>query len=252
MCLLSNFAKPRSMTGLEEDKALINALCEYAGKSASRIAADAGLAATTLTRPASGAAATRISRTTIDKLRELFPDFPGWSNQVTPPAAQQFTSEVVPFQMEGASSRRMQQDVPVYGTALGAAEVFEGEAIEQTTLNTGDVVTYFKRPVILDGRADVYGIFIQGSSMAPRYKDGEKAFVETKRPPRNGDDVVVYLREPDDVDGERDVAALIKELVRRTSTYIELMQHNPPKTFRLPIERYSKVHRIIPPSEWID
>ncbi len=61
--------------------------------------------------------------------------------------------------------KRMAQDVPVYGTALGASRIIDNNAIEQTTLNTGEVIAYFKRPVVLDGRVDVYGLYIQGSSM---------------------------------------------------------------------------------------
>src|ERR1051325_7446441 len=52
--------------------------------------------------------------------------------------------------MEGPGSTRMRRDVPVYGTALGASEVIDGEAVEQTYLNTGEVIAYRRRPVILD------------------------------------------------------------------------------------------------------
>src|SRR3546814_10265049 len=55
-----------------------------------------------------------------------------------------------PFRMEGASDRRMRDDLPVYGSALGAAREIDGEAIEQTTLNRAEIVQYAKRPVLLE------------------------------------------------------------------------------------------------------
>src|SRR4051812_39135888 len=62
-------------------------------------------------------------------------------------------SNAMPFRMEGSSADRMQRDLPIYGTALGADEIVDGEAIEQTTLNHAEVVEYKRRPPILDGRA---------------------------------------------------------------------------------------------------
>lgn len=154
-----------------------------------------------------------------------------------------------PFKLEGAAAVEIADDVPVYGTALGAPRVVDGEAIEQTMLNTGEVMTYFRRPPILNGQRNVYGVFVVGSSMDPRYSEGEPVFVDGKRPPRVGDDVVVYLRVPDEVDGERDAAVLIKRLVRRSGQFVELQQFNPPLTFRVDAERVSKIHRVIPYGE---
>lgn len=164
----------------------------------------------------------------------------------TPPV---IVPNATPFKFEGASDGHPPEDVPVYGTVLGASQIYDGEAIEQTTLNTGDVLTYFKRPSILNGQKDIYGVFVAGSSMDPRYGEGEAVIVDGKRPPRVGDDVVVYLRVPDEDMGERDACVLIKRLVRRGADFIELRQFNPPTTFRIAGERVSKVHRVIPASE---
>lgn len=153
--------------------------------------------------------------------------------------------------MEGPGFRRMHRDVPIYGTALGAAELIAGEAIEQTMLNTGDVVGYARRPVILEGRADVYALYVQGSSMHPRFRDGAIVFVETKRQPSIGDDCVIYLRIPDLHDGERVASVLIKTLVRKTSSYVELEQYSPSLTFKVERERVAQMHRVIPWDELV-
>lgn len=68
------------MDGLESDTKLINDLAQWAGKKPSRLATDLGMAATTLARPASGKATTRLGRNTLAALEEAYPDFPGWAS----------------------------------------------------------------------------------------------------------------------------------------------------------------------------
>jgi SOS-response transcriptional repressor LexA len=152
----------------------------------------------------------------------------------------------IPIEMEGASRERMVADLPVFGTALGASRIISGEAVEQTTLNQGDIVSYAKRPTILNGRIDAYGLYVVGSSMYPVHPEGSTILVEKKRPPRVGDDVVVYLRaNGDDDDGERARAVLVKRLVRRTAQYIELEQFTPAIIFRIDNREVLRVDRVM-------
>src|SRR3546814_13546899 len=85
-----------------------------------------------------------------------------------------------PFRMEGASDRRMRDDLPVYGSALGAAREIDGEAIEQTTLNRAEIVQYAKRPVLLESNATAYGLYVSGSSLEPRHLDGDIILIHPK------------------------------------------------------------------------
>lgn len=136
------------------------------------------------------------------------------------------------------------RDVPVLGTAeCGDMEV-EGDAIETMELHVDDVVDHVRRPVTLDNRRDAYAIYFQGSSMAPRYESGEIAYVDPKRPPARGAYVVVQLRRPDHADGERIYRVLAKRLVRKTASFYELEQFNPPLTFRVPVADVAHCHRI--------
>lgn len=161
-------------------------------------------------------------------------------------AADRAEGNAVIVPMEGASAERMREDLPIFGTALGAPKMFEGEAVEQTMLNTGEIIQYAKRPTILNGRADAYGLYIQGSSMAPVYLEGELLLAETKRPPRVGDDVVVYLRPPaEEDDGDRARGVLVKRLIRRTASYVELEQFSPAMTFRLAADEVLRTDRIL-------
>lgn len=148
---------------------------------------------------------------------------------------------------EGASSATLPRDIPVFGTALGAPREFDGKAIEQTALNSGEVLAYLPRPTVLNGQKGAYGLFTQGSSMAPRFEEGDTVFVQRGgTPPRIGDDVVVYLRDEERDDGDSSSAVLIKRLVRRTSNYTELEQFNPPMVFRLAADRILRIDRVIP------
>lgn len=152
-----------------------------------------------------------------------------------------------PFKYEGASSQRMAENLPIYGTAIGTERLFDGDAVEQTMLNSGDTVGYLKRPTMLNGRGDVYGLYVQGSSMDPVFCEGATIVAETKRPPRIGDDVVVYLR-PDDHnedDGLRSRAVLVKRLVRRSGTWIELQQFSPALTFKIETADIVRVDRVM-------
>lgn len=152
------------------------------------------------------------------------------------------------FRMEGASLERMREDLPIYGTALGAVREIDGEAIEQTTLNKAEVLQYAKRPTILNGNASAYGLYIAGSSMEPRYMDGEMLLADPKGRVRAGEDVIVYLRPRNEVedDGETARAALVKRLVRRTASYIELEQYSPAKVFRIEMVEVLRIDRVIP------
>ncbi|HYD12720.1 MAG TPA: helix-turn-helix transcriptional regulator [Allosphingosinicella sp.] len=70
------------MKGLELDQLLMRNLCQWASLAPSALAKRAGLAASTVLRPYNGTADTRISRATINKLRDAFPGFPGWEDNL--------------------------------------------------------------------------------------------------------------------------------------------------------------------------
>jgi hypothetical protein len=148
----------------------------------------------------------------------------------------------------------MARDIPIYGTALGGdVDVSQGDggevvSVEQAELDQSEVIGYLRRPPSLSGNKDLYGVYVAGSSMYPRFADGEAALVDPKRPPMIGDDVVVHLVSEDGAD-DRIAMVLIKRLVRRSASYIELEQFSPPLTFRVKAQRVRRLHRIVPAGE---
>jgi SOS-response transcriptional repressor LexA len=142
--------------------------------------------------------------------------------------------------------------VPLLGTAFGG-DWEELDGIELTELHLSDVLDYVARPPSLAGDDEAYTVEIVGESMAPRFEPGERAFVSPKSAVRPGDDVVVQLIDPS---AEGDLArrvtmVLIKRVVRRTATHIELRQFNPDQTFRVPLDRIARdasgklaIHRV--------
>lgn len=161
------------------------------------------------------------------------------------PPAHAVRSNATPFRYEGASAENMRNDLPIYGTALGAPRMIENDQVEQTYLNSGEVVEYIKRPVVLNGKGDAYGLHVVGGSMWPIYPEGSIIIAETRRPPMIGDDVVVYLR---DIDGEDDTRArcvLVKRLVRRSAAYVELQQFDPMVTFQVRTDEVLRIDRVM-------
>lgn len=59
-----------------------------------------------------------------------------------------------------------------------------------------------------------------------------------------GDDVIVQLRRPHG-DDERVTMVLVKELVRRSVTFVELRQHNRPETFKIATKEIAAMHKVM-------
>ena len=140
------------------------------------------------------------------------------------------------------------QSLPVLGTAHGGTVIRDtngGDAeIEQTLFEPTQVVRYIIRPPALNGVTEAYAVYIQGESMDPRYRQGELAVVDPRIAPQIGDDVIVQITQ----NGDNEITAiLIKTLVRRSASFIELEQYNPAIRFRIDSKRVQRIHRIMPP-----
>lgn len=129
-------------------------------------------------------------------------------------------------------------DVPVYGVAVGGTDA--------DFFMNGEIVDFVRRPPGAAKTKNIYAIYIVGTSMVPKFEEGELAYVSPARTPSIGDYVVVECH-PED--GGKVGRGFVKKLVRRTATKIVCEQFNPPRQVDFPVKSVKSVHRIIPWSE---
>ncbi|MFD1745289.1 S24 family peptidase [Rhizobium helianthi] len=101
---------------------------------------------------------------------------------------------------------------------LGFAQAGAGGFFDDGGFPAGhgwDVVEF---PAPIPNRANVYALEVQGDSMLPLYRDGDRLIVEPGAQVRKGDRVVVKTR-----DGE----VMAKVLLRQSARMIELTSLNP-------------------------
>lgn len=142
-----------------------------------------------------------------------------------------------PTMLDIPSLADMKRDLEVRGIAVGGDDAsFEFN---------GEVVDYVRRPPGLVGARKAFAIYITGSSMSPRFEEGEIVFVHPGRPATPGCDVVVELHGRHGEPGP----CYVKRLVRRTATKLALTQFNPPKDLQLELSKVRVVYRILTPAE---
>lgn len=168
------------MDGLEEDQELVRSLARHAKLAPAAIAREAGLAASTINRSFNGTATTRLSLPTLEKLRDAYPDFPGWQDE-------RFKDRRAPF--HGFPAER-------------SPDLVE---LEQIDLRYGLGGTYLDQPVVAEKRqfsrawlrhftaaAPEHLFWTQGDgdSMEPTIRSGEVILIDRSQDtPRMGDGV---------------------------------------------------------------
>lgn len=200
---------------------------------------------------------TKGSRPRIDTLEKLlnsarismseFYGLMGVESDAPPPA------NVVEAPNQPFRHRSNPMDVPVWGSAEGSDYVPDldepGTCVETTTLMPDEIIDHIRRPIGIAEKRAVYALFVVGTSMEPRYLDGEPIFVDPVRAPAIGDHVVLQLAAPDGDGGDRVVRAMVKRLERRTADFYLLSQYTPQTTFKVAKANVMAIHRVIPPNE---
>lgn len=124
-----------------------------------------------------------------------------------------------------------QRDFPIFAAAKGG----DGHVIV-----TFDAVEYVKRPAILEGVRDAYGILLTGESMIPAYWPGDMALVHPHLYPSRDSDVVLYHVSP-----TNEAEAIIKRLVSFNDREWNLKQYNPALEFTETRADWSICHRVV-------
>lgn len=142
------------------------------------------------------------------------------------------------------SRAEMPRDVPVYGTAMGA----NGEGAFVLNQAEGPIDRVRRGPGIAENR-QVFAIYVEGDSMAPRFEAGELVYLDPARPVRAGDDIV-FVIEPEAAGTPP--KAYLKRLVRRTAERLVCEQFNPAgqveypaRLVRQPIFRVLRLHEVM-------
>lgn len=130
------------------------------------------------------------------------------------------------------------RDVPVYGQVVGG----DGDSGADFEFN-GQTIDYLRRPSGIAMMRDVFGLYITGSSMFPKFEEGEPIYVSAARPPAIGDYVVIELYPTEEGSNG---PGYIKRLKRRTPTKIVCEQFNPPKDIEFDREEIKSIFRVIP------
>jgi phage repressor protein C with HTH and peptisase S24 domain len=169
LCYATDFSRVANASRMADensDKDLIEALCDWAGKSASEVAKSAGLTPSTLTRPLNQPVKHRLSIPTLAKLRARYPAFPGFRQQLDLPDL-----ETGPGYVDIAV-------MPSYG-GMGGGGTGEGSRL----------TAKLPRALIEDelrGRpTDFELIDVRGDSMMPDFHHGDQILVDKRdRDPR--------------------------------------------------------------------
>jgi phage repressor protein C with HTH and peptisase S24 domain len=126
--------------------------------------------------------------------------------------------------------------VPLIGTQLAGEWGEAGSAIALIELMPDRVSGQVARPASMAVDRDAYALAMPGENMWPRFRSGRQLLVSPAAPVRVGDDVVVRLA------GR---SALIGELVRQSTTLVELRQFNPDLAFRVEPAHVAALHRVM-------
>lgn len=122
--------------------------------------------------------------------------------------------------------------IPVYGQAVGGVD---GEF-----LMNGTVLYEVMAPPVISHISGAYAVSVAGSSMEPRYEDGEICFVDPKRRVKRGDYVIAQIHQEE----HGPLLAYVKRFVRQNNIELVLEQFNPPKELRFASSMVASVHFI--------
>lgn len=155
--MFANFAPME----LQNDRELIQSLSSWSSLSPSEIARRAGLTPSTLTRPLNHPVKHRLSVPTLDKLRETFPDFPGFRSLPDIPAAPTESDFV------------FVEVLPSFA-GMGGGGTGDGDRMLSVVPRQLIEVELHGRP------ADFRLINVRGDSMMPMFEQGDQLLIDLR------------------------------------------------------------------------
>jgi phage repressor protein C with HTH and peptisase S24 domain len=164
---------------------------------------------------------------------------PSYEN-LSPPA---FAQEVYPVGgTEPILRRPGARTLPVLGITMGGDTDYDPDRPADFWMN-GEVINYVARPRSLENAKDAFALYVDGTSMLPRYRAKDMVVVQ-KVAPTSGDDVVIELKPRTETD-EGSNPSFLKEFVRRAGRSIIVKQYNPEKEITFDLKEIKNVFRVI-------
>lgn len=160
------------MDGLEQDTDLIRRLVAFSRLKPAQVAKQAGVAVTTINRPFTGTAPSRLGRAALEKLQAAFPDFPGWQDYGTV-GKNRLSFGGFPSQRDNDLVKIPQIDLQF---GLGAA--FMDSEIVEHQAELRSFPRAWLRMITNTDPAHLCWIQGQGDSMEPVISDGDLALVD--------------------------------------------------------------------------
>lgn len=135
--------------------------------------------------------------------------------------------------------------LPLIASSLAGEWGEPGSEIELTEIRPGELLDRLPRPPSLAVDADAYAVTIVGDAMWPRFRPGCRVAVSPRAPVAIGDDVLARLVLATGAEPSGTERVLIKQLVKRTATMLELRQFNPDLTIRVDTGEVEAILKIV-------
>jgi phage repressor protein C with HTH and peptisase S24 domain len=191
-----------------------------------------------------------ISRA-VKRYAEAFKVSPGWlltgegkgPSSDTAPASASSGYRVEPnaaFEGEVRLPLKGPRDIEELGITVGGM----GDDDSAFAFN-GQVIDIVPRPPGIANRKGVFALRVGNTSMTPKFEDGERVYVEPRKP-AIGDYVVIELKATEEGQPGK---SFIKRLVTMNSARIEVEQFNPKGRIEFARDEVHQILRVIPVSE---
>ncbi len=148
--------------------------------------------------------------------------------------------------IEPPALSQLRLDVPVYGFAAGAS----GEESDDQFYMNGQIANYVRRPPGITNMRGVFGVYVRGDSMIPKFEPGELIFATSAQQPAINDYVVVELHSLNSGSEFEDEAhsparGIIKRLTKRSGSKMHFSQFNPAKELIFERSEIKALHRVL-------
>ncbi len=174
------------MDGLEQDRQLIRDLVAFANIAPATLARQAGVSPSTIQRPYSGTATTRLGRNALEKLQAAYPDFPGWKKTVV-------SDDRLPFRGFPTERNPALVDVAYVDLKFGLGSAFMDQEIVEHQAEMMSFPVAWLRQITKSPPSMLYWARGEGDSMEPKIGDGDMILIDRSQTnPTMGDLIFAF------------------------------------------------------------